>query len=145
MNALETSNRLILYLDFKSPYAYLAKDPAKQLEREFGIEIDWRPLTLNIPSFSWFCESGREETGYRREQNAATMASSSLRLLRCQTLCEVTRYLDLRTSKDMGYESSSYWVAVRTRTGSRNHDVVLGLCVRTVLEERNRCGEHRRD
>lgn len=51
MNALETSNRLILYLDFKSPYAYLAKDPAKQLEREFGIEIDWRPLTLNIPSF----------------------------------------------------------------------------------------------
>lgn len=51
MNALDTSDRLILYLDIKSPYAYLAKDPAKQLEREFGIEVDWRPLTLNIPSF----------------------------------------------------------------------------------------------
>lgn len=51
MNALETDARLILYLDIKSPYAYLAKDPAKQLEREFGIEVDWRPLTLNIPSF----------------------------------------------------------------------------------------------
>ena len=48
---METSNRLILYLDIKSPYAYLAKDPAKQLERDFSIEIDWRPLTLNIPSF----------------------------------------------------------------------------------------------
>jgi 2-hydroxychromene-2-carboxylate isomerase len=51
MNALETGARLILYLDIKSPYAYLAKDPAKQLEHEFGIEFDWRPLTLNIPSF----------------------------------------------------------------------------------------------
>ncbi|MXW53632.1 MAG: 2-hydroxychromene-2-carboxylate isomerase [Gammaproteobacteria bacterium] len=51
MNALETNARLILYLDIKSPYAYLAKDPAKQLESEFGIEVEWRPLTLNIPSF----------------------------------------------------------------------------------------------
>ncbi|MCY3858336.1 MAG: DsbA family protein [Gammaproteobacteria bacterium] len=43
--------RLIVYLDVKSPYAYLAKDPTKQLIRDFNIEIDWRPLTLNIPSF----------------------------------------------------------------------------------------------
>ena len=44
-------HRLTLYLDIKSPYAYLAKDPAKQLERDFDIEIDWCPLTLDIPSF----------------------------------------------------------------------------------------------
>lgn len=43
--------RLIVYLDVKSPYAYLAKDPTKQLIEDFDIEIDWRPLTLNIPSF----------------------------------------------------------------------------------------------
>lgn len=43
--------RLIVYLDVKSPYAYLAKDPTKQLIQDFDIEIDWRPLTLNIPSF----------------------------------------------------------------------------------------------
>jgi 2-hydroxychromene-2-carboxylate isomerase len=42
---------LILYIDFKSPYAYLAKDPAYAIEDEFGIEIDWRPLTLDIPSY----------------------------------------------------------------------------------------------
>jgi 2-hydroxychromene-2-carboxylate isomerase len=42
---------LILYVDFKSPYAYLAKDPAYAIEDEFGIEIDWRPLTLDIPSY----------------------------------------------------------------------------------------------
>ena len=48
---LESASPLIVYLDIKSPYAYLAKDPTRQLEAEFGIEIDWRPLTLNIPSF----------------------------------------------------------------------------------------------
>lgn len=42
---------LILYIDFKSPYAYLAKDPAYALEDDLGIEIDWRALTLDIPSY----------------------------------------------------------------------------------------------
>lgn len=51
MHPLRTQDRLIFYLDFKSPYAYLAKNPAYNLERDFNISIDWRPLTLNIPSF----------------------------------------------------------------------------------------------
>jgi 2-hydroxychromene-2-carboxylate isomerase len=42
---------LIVYIDFKSPYAYLAKDPTWALGDEFGIEIDWRPFTLDIPSY----------------------------------------------------------------------------------------------
>ena len=48
---IKSSAPLIVYLDIKSPYAYLAKNPTKQLVTDFGIEIDWRPLTLNIPSF----------------------------------------------------------------------------------------------
>ena len=51
MHPLESDSPLIVYLDFKSPYAYLAKDPSGQLEHDFGIAIDWRPLTLDIPSF----------------------------------------------------------------------------------------------
>jgi len=42
---------LRLYIDYKSPYAYLAKDPAYELEREFGIQFDWLPYVLNIPEF----------------------------------------------------------------------------------------------
>ncbi len=42
---------LEVYIDFKSPYAYIAKDPTYALEKEFGIEIDWYPLTLNIGSY----------------------------------------------------------------------------------------------
>jgi 2-hydroxychromene-2-carboxylate isomerase len=42
---------LEVYIDYKSPYAYIAKDPTYDLQREFGIEIDWYPLTLNIGSY----------------------------------------------------------------------------------------------
>ena len=40
-----------VYFDYKSPYAYLAKDPVYDLEREFAVHIDWLPYTLDIPSF----------------------------------------------------------------------------------------------
>lgn len=46
-----THSPLTVYIDFKSPYAYIAKDPTYALEAEFGIEINWLPLTLNIASF----------------------------------------------------------------------------------------------
>lgn len=42
---------LSVYIDYKSPYAFIAKDPTYALEAEFGIEIDWYPLTLNIGSY----------------------------------------------------------------------------------------------
>jgi 2-hydroxychromene-2-carboxylate isomerase len=40
-----------VYIDFKSPYAYLAKDPARDLERRFDISLDWLPYILDIPRF----------------------------------------------------------------------------------------------
>lgn len=40
-----------IYIDYKSPYAYLAKDPAYELEREFNVRIEWLPYVLNIPDF----------------------------------------------------------------------------------------------
>lgn len=47
MNAKEVT----VYIDYKSPYAYLAKDPAYELERELGLRLKWLPYTLNIPDF----------------------------------------------------------------------------------------------
>ena len=40
-----------LYTDYKSPYAYLAKDPAYALARDFGARLDVLPYVLNIPDF----------------------------------------------------------------------------------------------
>jgi len=51
-----------VYSDYKSPYAYLAKDLAYELERDFPVRLDWLPYTLDIPSFlgsARLDESGR--------------------------------------------------------------------------------------
>ncbi|HTT79920.1 MAG TPA: DsbA family protein [Stellaceae bacterium] len=42
---------LTVYIDYKSPYAYLAKDAAYQLARDFPVRLDWLPYVLDIPSF----------------------------------------------------------------------------------------------
>ena len=39
------------YIDYKSPYAYLAIADAYQLEMATGVELNWLPLTLDIPSY----------------------------------------------------------------------------------------------
>lgn len=56
---------LRLYIDYKSPYAYLAKDPARDLEKEFGVEFSWLPYVLNIPDFLGTVE-GRNDHQWRR-------------------------------------------------------------------------------
>jgi 2-hydroxychromene-2-carboxylate isomerase len=43
--------RVTVYIDYKSPYAYLAKDLAYQLERDLPVTLDWRPYVLDIPKF----------------------------------------------------------------------------------------------
>lgn len=52
----------LLYMDYKSPYAYLAKQPAYDLEAEFGVEFLWRPYTLDIPSYLGSARLGADGT-----------------------------------------------------------------------------------
>jgi 2-hydroxychromene-2-carboxylate isomerase len=43
--------RLAYYIDFKSPYAFISVQPTRAMARQAGIELDWLPHTLDIPSF----------------------------------------------------------------------------------------------
>ena len=65
MNAKEVT----LYIDYKSPYAYLAKDPAYELERELDLRLKWLPYTLNIPDFLGTVEE-RNPHNWRRVKYA---------------------------------------------------------------------------
>jgi len=40
-----------VYTDYKSPYAYLAKDLIYQMAEACGARLDWLPYTLDIPSY----------------------------------------------------------------------------------------------
>ena len=51
MQVLASDAPLIVYVDVKSPYAFVAIRPTLALEAELGLQFDWRPLTLDIPSY----------------------------------------------------------------------------------------------
>jgi 2-hydroxychromene-2-carboxylate isomerase len=49
---------VIVYTDFKSPYAYLAKDPIYAMAAECDVALDWRPYVLDIPAYLGSAEVG---------------------------------------------------------------------------------------
>jgi len=43
--------RVRVYIDYKSPYAFVASAPLFALEESEGVELEWLPYTLGIPEF----------------------------------------------------------------------------------------------
>jgi 2-hydroxychromene-2-carboxylate isomerase len=67
--ALSSDAPLIVYVDIKSPYAFVAIRPTLALEAELGLQFDWRPLTLDIPSY---LGSARKSAGRVVENNRSS-------------------------------------------------------------------------
>ena len=42
---------ILLWSDYVSPYAFVAKAAAYALEADYEIELGWRPYTLDVASF----------------------------------------------------------------------------------------------
>jgi 2-hydroxychromene-2-carboxylate isomerase len=61
---------ITVYSDYKSPYAYLAKDLAYALEDEGLARLEWLPLILDIPSFLGSAEVDDNHQVIRAERNA---------------------------------------------------------------------------
>jgi 2-hydroxychromene-2-carboxylate isomerase len=43
--------RVTFWIDYVSPYAFVAKAGAYDLEKDYDVAVDWRPYTLDIASF----------------------------------------------------------------------------------------------
>src|ERR1700735_4954539 len=48
---MDSPNIILVYSDYKSPYAFLAKDLIYELEDQFDVHLEWLPYTLDIPSY----------------------------------------------------------------------------------------------
>lgn len=59
-----------VYSDYKSPYAFLAKDLVYDLERETGARIDWLPYTLDIPAYLGSARLGSDGEVIEQSRNA---------------------------------------------------------------------------
>lgn len=69
--ALRGDAELAVYIDLKSPYAFIAIGPTRAMAAGVGVEIDWRPFTLDIPSYlgsARLDSRGRVETSDRTPQ-----------------------------------------------------------------------------
>ena len=51
IHPLESDKPVIVYRDIKRPYGLVAYRPTLALAAELRLQFDWRPLTLNIPSY----------------------------------------------------------------------------------------------
>ena len=71
---LSSSAPLIVYIDYKSPYAYLAVDPTVAMADELGIEVDWRPFTLDIPSYLGSAKLNKEGKVVEEKRTAGQWA-----------------------------------------------------------------------
>jgi 2-hydroxychromene-2-carboxylate isomerase len=74
VNPLASDRPLIVYLDFKSPYAYLAVAPTRALAESLGVAVDWRPLTLDIPSFAGSARLGPRDEVVESRRSASQWA-----------------------------------------------------------------------
>ena len=87
---LESDRPLIAYLDFKSPYAYLALQPTLNMANELGIAVDWRPFVLDIPSY--LGSAKLDESGKVREQQRSAEQWSGVKY----AYYDCRRYANLR-------------------------------------------------
>ena len=44
----ESEAPLIIYIDFKSPYAYLSVAPTREMLSKLNVIADWRPFVLDL-------------------------------------------------------------------------------------------------
>lgn len=66
---MSTPAKVILWTDYVSPYAFVAKAWAYQLEADYEIDLEWRPYTLDIASFQGSVEQ-RDPHHWRRVRYA---------------------------------------------------------------------------
>jgi len=59
------STEVVLWSDYVSPYAFVAKAWAYELERDYDIVLQWRPYTLDVASYMGSVD-GRDPHHWRR-------------------------------------------------------------------------------
>lgn len=67
---MSDSATIIAYSDYKSPYAYLAKEPIDALARRFDVRLIHRPYILDIPQYLGSARVGADGAVIEASRNA---------------------------------------------------------------------------
>ncbi len=85
-----SEQKVSVYIDYKSPYAYLSIEPIWTLERDYDIALDWLPYTLDIPEYLGSAKV--DDDGAVVEQNRSERQWRRVRY----SYMDVRRYANLR-------------------------------------------------
>ena len=91
--------RIVTYTDYKSPYAYLAKDATYDLARDFGIEVEWRPYILDIPSYLGSARLDAEGNVIEQDRNGHQWRRVRYSYMDCRRQARKRGLVILRTRK----------------------------------------------
>jgi 2-hydroxychromene-2-carboxylate isomerase len=67
---VSAAREIVHYFDYKSPYAYLAQEPTRELARACGAALRLVPYTLDIPAFLGRAEVDAQGNVLSEERNA---------------------------------------------------------------------------
>ena len=99
---MDKTSPILVYSDYKSPYAFLAKDLIYELEDHFDVHLEWLPYTLDIPSYlgSARLDDRGEVIEFKSER--PPMAQSALLVHGLPATSPQTRPRNPRYAQDMG-------------------------------------------
>ncbi len=127
------------YIDFKSPYAYLAVKPLRAMALEYDLNLDWRPYNLPIGDYLGEVET-RNEHQWRRVRYSY-MDVRRLANQRGMTILGPRKLFDSTTSsigllfaKQAGV-TEAYIDVVFERFFKRELDIEDAAAISDVLEE----------
>ena len=128
MQALKSDAPLIVYIDVKSPYAFVAMRPTLALERELGLQFDWRPLTLDIPSYLGSAEKKRRKSRLVQGAQRENLERHSVFLSRRAPIRRKTGPDPQGHRKNLEFQHREYWRSL----GSKNDRDKLGCYLEAV-------------
>ena len=102
---MDKASTILVYSDYKSPYAFLAKDLIYELEDQFEVHLEWLPYTLDIPSYLGSARLDERGEVIEFEPECPSVASSALLIHGLQAASPQTRPRDSWNAQDMGFFS----------------------------------------
>ena len=85
---MDKASTILVYIDYKSPYAFLAKDLIYELENDFDVHLEWLPYTLDIPSYLGSARLDERGEVIESNRNAHQWRRVRLRACRRQSMYE---------------------------------------------------------
>ena len=90
MQPLQSAAPLIVYIDFKSSYAYLAVEPTRKMLAQHDLVADWRPFVLDIQSYLGSAKLGKNGKVAEQSRSAEQWSGVKYAYFDCR------RYANLR-------------------------------------------------